>query len=121
VSRSTSTEALRAEIAKDAKALIASKAAHKALTKRTVSVARLEKLQAGAEELAGKLAERATKKGASRTATAAKSDAVERQSKRWGATYRVLAMVAQADARVAELLKEAARSRATGTKGKATG
>jgi hypothetical protein len=121
VSRSTSTEALRAEIAKDAKALIASKAAHKALAKRTVPVARLEKLQTGAEELAGKLAERATKKGASRTATAAKSDAVERQSKRWGAAYRVLATVAQADARVAELLKEAARPRGRGSKSDITG
>jgi hypothetical protein len=121
VSRSTSTEALRAEIAKDAKALVALKAAHKALAKRKVAVARLEKLQAGAEELTGKLAERATKKGAKRTATAAKSDAIDRQAKRWGAAYRVLSMVAQADARVAELLKEAARPRRGGKKAEATG
>jgi hypothetical protein len=121
VSRSTSTEALRAEIAKDAAALIASKDAHKALAKRRVPVARLTKLQAGAEELAGKLAERAMKKGAQRTATAAKSDAVQRQAKRWGAAYRVLAMVGQADARVAELLREAARPRGGGRKSAATG
>lgn len=121
VSRSVSTEALRAEITKDAKALVALKAAHKALAKRTVSLARLQKLQAAAEELAGKLADRATKKGAQRTATAAKSDAVERQAKRWGAAYRVLAMVGQADARVAELLKEAARPRRSARKGEATG
>jgi hypothetical protein len=121
VSRSTSTEALRAEIAKDAKALIACKDAHKALAKRKVPVARLDKLRAGAEELAGKLAERATKKGAQRTATAAKSDAVQRQAKRWGAAYRLLAMVGQADARVGELLKEAARPRRGGKSGGATG
>jgi hypothetical protein len=121
VSRSTSTEALRAEVAKDAKALVECKAAHKALAKRKVSVERLATLQAGAEELAGKLADRATKKGASRTTTTAKSDAIERQSRRWGAAYRVLAMVAQADARVAELLKEAARPRAKGKKSGAIG
>ncbi|MCK6587849.1 MAG: hypothetical protein HUU21_22225 [Polyangiaceae bacterium] len=121
VVRSSSTEALRAEIAKDAKALVALKGAHKALAKRKVSIDRLEKLQAGAEELAGKLADRATKKGASRTATVAKSDAVERQSARWGAAYRVLSMVGHADARVAELLKEAARPRRAAKTSKPTG
>jgi hypothetical protein len=121
VSRSVSTEALRAEIAKDAKALVACKGAHKALAKRKVSVERLEKLQAGAEELAGKLADRATTRGTSRTATAAKSGAVERQSTRWGAAYRVLAMVAQADARVAELLREAVRPRRAAKTGNPVG
>jgi hypothetical protein len=121
VSRSTSTEALRAEIAKDAKALVACTDAHQALTARNVPVARLEQLRAGADELAGKLAERATKKGAQRTATAAKSDAVQRQARRWGAAYRVLAMVGQADARVAELLKEAARARSASKKSASNG
>lgn len=111
VSRSVSTEALRAEIAKDAKALLACKEAHKALTKRKVPVDRLEKLASGAEELSGKLSERATKKGAQKAATADKSDAALRQSKRWGAAYRVLATVGLADARVAELLREASRPR----------
>ncbi|MDC3954065.1 hypothetical protein [Polyangium jinanense] len=111
-SRSTSTEALRAEILKDARALVGLPAVHEALAARKVPVERLKKLEADADALSEKLSDRATKKGATKTATAAKSDAVQRQAKWWGAAYRILAMVGEADAQVAELLREAARSRA---------
>jgi hypothetical protein len=84
VSRSAATEALRAEIAKDAKALLGLKDAHKALAKRKVTLDRLQALRDSAEKIAGK---------------------------RWAAAYRVLATVGQADERVAQLLKEASRPR----------
>lgn len=111
-SRSTSMEALRAEIAKDAKALVALGAAHSALLKRKVSKQRLETLAADAEALKGKLAEKALKKGERRTATLSKAEAVSRQAERWGACYRLLASVGRKDPRVAALLSEAARDKA---------
>jgi hypothetical protein len=110
-SRSASQEALRAEIAKDAAALLALEAAQKALTKRKVTKARLQKLKEGADELAGKLAERAVKKGEAKAKTAAKVDAADAQSSAWNACYRLLALVGQKDTRVAQLLREAARPR----------
>jgi hypothetical protein len=107
--RSTSQEALRTEIAKDAAALIALTAVHAALAERRVDLARLDKLKSDADALAGKLAVRATKKGASKAATGLRADAAKGQSAKWSACYRILAMVGQEDQRVATLLQEAAR------------
>lgn len=110
-SHSTSLEALRAEIAKDAQALIALGAAHAALQKRKVDKTRLETLAADAQALKGKLAEKAIKKGEKSSATAAKHEAAFRQAERWGACYRLLALVGRKDPRVAALLAEAVRSK----------
>lgn len=114
---SESQEALRAEIARDAKALLALTAAHQALGRRKVDEPRLTGLRDAAEALSGKLAERATKKGAAKAATSAKSDSVKDQSQRWGECYRLLALTGQRDERVAQLLKEAALAEKKGKKG----
>lgn len=110
-SRSLSQEALRAEIQKDATALLDLKGASAALTKRKVTPARLKKLQDAAKDLASALGERSAQKGAAKAATQAVRDAVSAQKRAWGACYRILAAVGQADERVQQLLAEAARSR----------
>lgn len=114
---SESQEALRAEIARDAKALLSLTAAHQALGRRKVGEPRLTKLRDDAEALSGKLAERAAKKGAAKAATSAKSDSVKDQSQRWAECYRLLALTGQRDERVAQLLKEAAFAEKKSKKG----
>ena len=109
--KSTSQEALRAEIARDARALLSLVAIHNALEKRKVDGPRLAQLITVAESLAGKLASRATAKGAQKTATTALHDAVSEQKQVWSACYRLLASVGHGDARVAQLLSEAAYKR----------
>lgn len=49
-------------------------------------------------------------------ATQALHDAVSAQKQAWGASYRLLALVAQEDTREAQLLAEAARKRSSGKK-----
>lgn len=112
-SRSESQEALRAEIAKDAGALLAVDVALPVLEARKVSKERLEKLRADAEALSGKLAARTVKKGEQKAMTAARANTVAELAAAWGACYRLLALSAQKDARVAELLREAARQKKT--------
>jgi hypothetical protein len=106
-----SQEALRAEIARDARALLDLSAVHAALKKRKVDKSRLTKLLAAADALSGKLAGRAAAKGEQKQATAALRDAVSAQKQVWGACYRLLASVGQDDTRVAQLLTDAARKR----------
>jgi hypothetical protein len=107
----TSQEALRAEIAKGGRALQHLSSAHPALEKRKVDAPRLARLVTVAESLSGKLAERAAAKGAQKIATTAMHDAVSEQKQVWSACYRLLAAVGSEDARVAQLLTEAARKR----------
>lgn len=102
-----SQEALRAEIARDARALRELDAVHPVLEKRKVDTSRLDKLLASAEALAGKLADRAAAKGDGKQATSAMHDAVDTQKKLWTACYRLLAALGRDDARVAQLLGEA--------------
>jgi hypothetical protein len=109
--KSVSQEALRAEIAKDARALLDLAAIHPALEKRKVDGPRLAKVIAIAESLSGKLAGRATAKGAQKTVTTALHDAVSAQKQVWSACYRLLASVGHEDASVAQLLTEAAYKR----------
>jgi hypothetical protein len=109
VRRSQAQEALRAEIQKDAMALVELKAAHTALGKRGLSVKRLGQLRDDAMALAGTLGERTAKKGAAKSATQAIKDAVAGQSERWQSAYRLLRSLAQKDERVRLLLTEAAR------------
>lgn len=111
-----SQEALRAEIARDARALIGLPAAHPALSNRKVDLPRLDKLLADAEALSGKLSSRALAKGDAKQATQALHDAVSAQKQAWSTSYRLLALVAQEDTRVAQLLAEAARKRSSGKK-----
>ena len=106
-----SQEALRAEIAKDARALLDLAAIHPALAKRKVDAPRLGAMVATSRSLAGKLAERASAKGAQKSATSAMHGAVSEQKQVWGACYRLLAALGNEDARVAQLLAEAARKR----------
>ena len=106
-----SQEAFRAEIVKDARALQHLSSIHPALEKRKVDGPRLAKLVTVAESLSGKLAERAAAKGAQKIATTAMHDAVGEQKQVWGACYRLLAAVGSEDARVAQLLTDAARKR----------
>lgn len=105
--KSVSQEALRAEIAKDARALLNLASIHNALDKRKVTGPRLTQLITVAESLSGKLASRATAKGAQKSATTALHDAVDEQKQVWSACYRLLAAVGHDDARVAQLLSEA--------------
>jgi hypothetical protein len=107
--RSKAQEAVRAEIQKDAAALLALDAVHPLLANRTIDEARLAKLRDAAQALAGKLAERAVKKGAGKASTAALREAVADQKRCWGKCYRILALAGQQDERVGQLLREAAR------------
>jgi len=114
--KSASQEALRAEIARDARALLNLAAIHNALENRKVNSPRLNQIIAVAESLSGKLAGRATAKGAQKMATTALHDAVAEQKLVWSACYRLLAAVGHEDTRVAHLLSEAAVKRSKKTK-----
>lgn len=109
--QSASQEALRAEIHKDAVALLALSAAHAALKKRGVSPARLTALRDGAAALSSQLSSRATQKGASQAATAAIRAAVAEQKAVWAACYRILDSAGQKDSRIRQLLKDARATR----------
>lgn len=104
-------EAIRAEIHKDAVALLALSAASAALKKRGITSARLEALRDAAQALSSKLSDRAQKKGASQQATAGIHEAVSAQKAIWAACYRILSAAAAEDSRIRQLLKETRRSR----------
>jgi hypothetical protein len=108
-SRSASQEALRAEIAKDAAALLDLTDVHPFLTERRVDSARLEGLKKSAEDLSGLLADRAAAKGAAKTSSKEERDAVSRQRDVWGACYRLLHALSDKDERVRSLLAQAKR------------
>ena len=109
--KKASQEALRAEIAKDGRALLDLAPIQALLGKRKVKPARLAKLVADAEALSGKLAARASAKGAQKDATTAMHEAVSEQKQVWRACYRLLAATGSEDTRVAQLLKEAAHKK----------
>lgn len=108
---SKTQEAVRAEIYRDATALVAFTAAHKALAARRVDLKRLKKLQSDAKALSGKLAERTAVRGAGKAATTALREAVRAQKETWAAGYRILAALGRTDERVRALLSQAARKR----------
>lgn len=107
--RAQSQEALRAEIEKDAGALLKLTDAHALFTARKLTVAQLTSLKDNAKALSGRMSDRTTKLGAGKGATQSERDAVAAQSKRWSASYRLLAQVGRADTRLAALLKDAAK------------
>lgn len=90
VRRSTSQEAIRAEIQKDAAALSGLTAAHEALAARKVTLERLGQLRDAAAALSGQLATRVAKKAERKTATEAETAAVTRQLQVWSSTRRLL-------------------------------
>ncbi len=107
--RSKSQEAIRAEIRKDAAAILEVPAILQALTTRKVPATRVKALCDAADALAGKLADRAAAKGAGKTASKEIADAVREQRQVWGGCYRILTLVGEADLRVRSLLAEAKR------------
>lgn len=105
--RSAGLEPMRAEIHKDATALVKFTAIHPRLNERKVTLARLKKLESDAAALRGAFAEKTAKKGSTKTATKAERDAVTRQKARWGSCYRLLLRTAKDSAELANLLAEA--------------
>jgi hypothetical protein len=106
---SRSYEAIRAEIQRDASALLALTEARETLASRKFDQARLERLLADAQSLSGKLAEKTSKAGSRQAATAEEHVAVKAQSEIWAASYPIFAAVARENVQFAELLKMATR------------
>lgn len=106
---SQSQEDVRAEISKDAAALVALDAAHAELAERKVSLDRMKKLFAAAEALRGKLSTRVAKKGAAKGVTTSEHAAVSAQRKRWGSAYGVLALAGEANSTIQGLLDAGAK------------
>jgi len=109
VRTSATQEAIRQEIAQDAKALMDRKELHALLAERNVTVERLKKLADDTESIKGKLANRAVAKGSAAGTTVVKSEVVKVQSQWWKAAYGILAEMGRIDPRVAALLSEAVR------------
>lgn len=105
--RSEAQEAVRAEIRKDAAALLEIPEAAEALATRKVDGARLTKLRDDADALSGQVAARVARKAERKDATADEGAAVREQRRVWGACYRLLS--AMPDPRVRALLATARR------------
>lgn len=104
---SKAQEATRAEIERDANALIELTEIHAGLGQRRIDLARLTQLRDRARALSGKLAKRSEKKGAAKGVTKSERDAVKLQTTRWGASYGTLSIAAATHAGIAQLLKDA--------------
>lgn len=104
--QSSSQESLRAEIHKDAVALLGLTDIHLALKRRGIPTARLTALRDAAQALTSQLSNRSTKKGAGKAATDSLHAAVTDQKAVWSACYRILDAAAQEDSRIRQLLKD---------------
>lgn len=104
-------EPVRAEIERDAVALLELPAAHPLLGARKVDAARLERLRDRARGLAGKLATRAERKGSAKAVTKTEREAVKRQTRKWSDCYALLAQAANLEAGIAGLLRDAAEKK----------
>ena len=102
-----SQEAIRAEIWKDANALVEHPALAAAMATRRVSAERLTALRTAAGLLENRLSRTTLDREARKAATAAEHAAVRSQSKRWGAVYGLLRRLE--DETVRTLLKLAAK------------
>lgn len=107
--KSQAQEALRAEIWRDADALLTFHAGggKKALEDRGITKAVLTSLKNDAGSLAGLLATRTAKKGSSKTVTQSERDAVEEQKDFWSSCYRILQATAVGYPDLQALLKQA--------------
>lgn len=99
-----SQEAIRAEIRKDAAALLATPELAAPLAERKVDAARLTKLRDDADALTGHLADRTAKKAERKAATAAENEAVREQARVWTSVNRILSAIP--DDRVQALVAE---------------
>lgn len=107
-SKALAQEAIRAEIQRDAEALLGLTGnVQQALAARKVDANRLQTLRDNAKALSGKLGDRAAKKGAAKEATERERQAAAVQRDLWGGVYGILAALGRRDARVAVLLKDA--------------
>jgi hypothetical protein len=102
--RVASQEAVRAEIARDASALLAFNEVASALNARKVTKARLTKLQTDAAALSGALSSGALSAGEKKVATAQEGAAVNAQHALWVASSRLLYALSKEEPTVAELL-----------------
>lgn len=109
--RSRSREAIRAEIQKDAGALLALTAIHPALAERKVDQARLTQLHNNAQALSGQVAGKVVRKAEGLGATRSTRGAAAAQRRIWGSTYDILALAAEEDVRIRELLTDTTRRR----------
>lgn len=108
--RSKGQEPVRAEIERDAIALLElEESARAALAERRVDGPRLESLRDRDRGLAGKLAERTAQKGAAKGATAAEREAVKQQSEVWSGCYRLLALAAARNPTFAALIRDGSK------------
>jgi hypothetical protein len=105
VRKRESQDAIRAEIQRDAAALVGLEEVHAALGARRVGRERLLALVAEAEALHGLLATRVAKKAERQAATSEEYAAAKAQSDVWRAVYRLLARVD--DPRMTALMKAA--------------
>jgi hypothetical protein len=110
-SRSRAQEALRAEIWKDADALLGFTAGKAALEGRGITPDTLSKLKDDAASLAGQLASRTATKAGTKGVTQAERDAIASQKDHWAACYRILARTAADDHSLKSLLKVAQRGK----------
>ncbi len=106
-SKALSQEAIRAEIQRDAEALLGFAGVQQALAARKLDATRLQALRDDAKALSGKLGDRSAKKGAAKDATEREREAAATQRDLWGGVYGILSALGRKDARVAVLLKEA--------------
>jgi hypothetical protein len=109
--RSRTREAIRAEIQKDAGALLALTAIHPALAERKVDQARLTQLRDDAQALSGQLAEKVVRKADGVGATRSTRGAAAAQRRVWVSTFGILALAAEEDVRIRELLADTTRRR----------
>lgn len=107
VRKSATQDAIRAEIYRDAAALVGLTGVHEALGSRQVPVERLQAMAAEAEALQGLLATRVAKKAERKGATAEEHDAVKAQREAWEAVYRLLRRIEDPQAQA--LLRDARR------------
>ena len=109
--RSRTREAVRAEIQKDAGALVALEAVHAALAERKVEKERLTKLYEDAQALSGQVAEKVVRKAEGQGATRSTRGAAAAQRRIWLSIVSILTLAAEEDVRIRELLADTTRRR----------
>lgn len=103
-----SQEAIRAEIRKDAAALLATPELAAPLAERKVDMSRLTLLRDNADALTGHLTQRTAKKAERKAVTAAENAAVREQTRVWNSISRLLRSIP--DDRVQDLLRSTRRA-----------
>ena len=102
--RARTREAIRAEIQKDAGALLGLEAVHPALVERKVDQARLTKLYEDAQALSGQVAAKVVRKAEGLGATRSTRGAAAAQRRIWSSIFDIMSLAAEEDVRLRELL-----------------